>query len=78
MNSIEGFIQSRDFGNGDVVYPPRGKTYKKDMLQDYSLDFLERVADRRSESERGNARSMWMYGRRRMPNRGMMKQRATL
>lgn len=69
-NDIEGFLQTRDFGRGDVIYTPKGKCYKKDMLQDYSLDFLEKVANRRSGSERGHSRDVWGYGRRRMSNRG--------
>ena len=69
-NNIEGFLQARDFGKGDVIYTPKGKCYRKEMLQEYSLDFLEKVANRRSGSERGNSRDMWGYGRRRMSNRG--------
>lgn len=69
-NNIEGFLQARDFGKGDVVYTPRGKCYRKEMLQEYSLDLLEKVADMRSGSERSISRDMWGYSRRWMSNRG--------
>lgn len=67
---IEGYLQTRDFGNGGVVYTPKSKCFKSEELKRASLDFLERIASRRSESERGHARNKWGYGRDRMPNRG--------
>lgn len=56
-----------------MIYTPKNKCFKKEDLGDLSIDFLERIADRRSESERGHARNKWGYRRSRMPNRGPLE-----
>lgn len=67
---IGAYIQARDFGNKELIKTEKGKTFNPEYVEITDPKVLERIANRRSECERGFSRDKWGYRRDRMPNRG--------
>jgi hypothetical protein len=60
---IEAYIQARDFGTRELVKTEKGKCFRPEYISVNDPAFLERIADRRSESERSFSRDKWGYRR---------------
>lgn len=67
---IDAYIQARDFGTRELVKTQKGKCFRSEYISVNDPAFLERIADRRSESERSFSRDKWGYRRDKMSNRG--------
>jgi hypothetical protein len=67
---IEAYIQARDFGKRELVKTEKGKCFRPEYIPINDPSFLERIADRRSECERGFSRDKCGYRRDEMSNRG--------
>jgi hypothetical protein len=67
---IDAYIQARDFGTRELVKTEKGKCFRSEYISVNDPAFLERIADRRSESERSFSRDKWGYRRDKMSNRG--------
>ena len=67
---ISAYIQARDFGNKELIKTEKGKTFNPDYVKIIDPRVLERIANRRTESERQFSNDKWGYRRDRMSNRG--------
>ena len=67
---INAYIQARDFGNKELIKTEKGKTFHPDYVEIKDTRVLERIANRRTESERQFSNDKWGYRRDRMSNRG--------
>jgi hypothetical protein len=67
---INAYIQTRDFGNKKLIKTEKGKTFHPDYVKITDPRVIERIANRRTESERQFSSDKWGYRRERMSNRG--------
>jgi len=67
---ISAYIQTRDFGNKNLIKTGKGKTFHPDYVEITDPRVIERIANRRTESERQFSNDKWGYRRERMSNRG--------
>ena len=67
---ISAYIQTRNFGNKELIKTEKGKTFHPDYVEITDPRVLERIANRRTESERQFSNDKWGYRRDRMSNRG--------
>jgi hypothetical protein len=67
---ISAYIQTRNFGNKELIKTEKGKTFHPDYVEITDPRVLERIANRRTESERQFSNDKWGYKRDRMSNRG--------
>jgi hypothetical protein len=67
---IEAYIQARDFGKRELVKTEKGKCFRPEYIPVKDPAFLERIANRRSGSERSFSRDKCGYRRDEMSNRG--------
>jgi hypothetical protein len=67
---ISAYIQARDFGNKELIKTKKGKTFHPNYVEITDPRVLERIANRRTESERQFSNDKWGYRRDRMSNRG--------
>jgi len=69
-SGISAYIQTRDFGNKKLIKTEKGKTFNPDFVEITDPRVLEKIANRRTESERQFSNDKWGYRRDRMSNRG--------
>jgi hypothetical protein len=67
---ISAYIQTRNFGNKELIKTEKGKTFHPNYVEITDPRVLERIANRRTESERQFSNDKWGYRRDRMSNRG--------
>ena len=67
---IKLFVKIRDKRKKNLIQIKQGKYIREKYLDIYDVHYLDKLLALRLETERNFSRGNWVYGRRRMPNKG--------